>query len=750
MPKIKKITRLNHPGVLRDFRWPTNGLSPFADYNLIYGPNGSGKTTISSIFRNLEKRQSPHLNVKAELNMGGHRVSGDDFPNQSNLSIRVFNREFISENVSSASREKGMPLILFLGEESTEKQNELEDLRNQKSRVNTELGLAANDLKRVSRKLDQHSIERAKIIKDKLLRYESAQFRNYDKRNYLSAAEQMVCDENAEGQILDPSETVRLYNLLEENLKTIIPEVTKPDYSNSSILKQAKNILDKTVMSSALRSLEKDNELSKWVGIGMSMYKKRNSKACLFCEQPIPKERLEKLEGRFSDEYDQFVREIRKLITQLEGNKKEIDKIRLPQKSDFYDEFIHDFDLARTAYRTSRQELNNFLDKLIQKLEGKETQPFRKTKLEIEAPDSLNCATESLNEIITNHNYAHGNFQARKTEAITRLESSLILETHDELQSLVTEKTRLEIEAGNLKTKLEDLTTAIDQLEKTIIEFRTPAEELNTELHRYLGHDELRLEAKETGYCLMRKQGVAGDISEGEKTALALLYFLKTLKHKEFKLEEGIVVLDDPVSSLDSNALYLAFGYIKERTKSVGQLFVLTHNFAFFRQVKNWFNYAKRRGCRSVQFYMLEKINQNGPRQTKLNKLDPLLRDYENEYHYLFAQVYRRINEPQEVSMGYDYGLANAARRLLEIFFAFQRPGTPVTFYRRITSSHFDGAKLNRILRFTNTYSHSNSTGEAGHDESVLLETKPILEDILMLIKSENEEHYSRMIQNVR
>ncbi|MXW34043.1 MAG: AAA family ATPase [Rhodothermaceae bacterium] len=753
MPEIRKIAHLNHPGPLCDFKWPkeTEGLSPFADYNLIYGANGSGKTTISSIFRDLEKSQLPHKDVEVVLEIDDNLVSGEEFPNHSNLSIRVFNRDFISENVFPATQEKGMPLILVLGEESAEKQKELEDLRRQQSRIGSKLGATKGSLVQASRDFAQHCTNGATNIRDSLLEYAPERYRKYDKRDYEKVAREMIRSESAEGQILDISESARLHNLLGENLKSPIRQVTRPDFSVPSILKQVEITLDRTVISSVLRSLKEDALLASWVGDGLSLYRERNSEVCLFCEQSIPEERLEELEKHFSDEHDRFVQEIRHLITQLEESKGEIDKVHLPRQQDFYREFKDEFDLTRAAFLNLRREWNDFLGKLIRQLEEKRVQPFQKIKLEVEVPESLESAIASVNEVIDKHNSVHRNFEARKTEAILRLESGLISENLDEFQNLVTEKEGFDIQVSNLEAQLANLTSDIERVENIILEYRTPSEEINYELHRYLGHNELRLEAKETGYYLMRSHGPADDISEGEKTALALLYFLKTLKHREFRLEEGIVVLDDPVSSLDSNALYLAFGYIKERTKDAGQLFVLTHNFTFFRQVKNWFVHHEKRKkqshSRSVQFYMLEHIAQNGPRQTKLKELDPLLKDYENEYHYLFAQVYRRVNESQAVSMGHDYGLANVARRLLEVFFAFERPGS--SFYKRITSSPFDGAKMNRILRFTNTYSHSNSTGEAGHDASVLLETKPILEDVLELIKSENKKHYSQMVKNI-
>ena len=97
------------------------------------------------------------------------------------------------------------------------------------------------------------------------------------------------------------------------------------------------------------------------------------------------------------------------------------------------------------------------------------------------------------------------------------------------------------------------------------------------------------------GYQIIRNKDKAENLSEGEKTAIAFLYFLKSLEDKSFDLKKGIVVIDDPVSSLDTNALFQAFGYVKDRTKDAGQLIILTHSHSFFRLVKNWFNHLPNR-----------------------------------------------------------------------------------------------------------------------------------------------------------
>ena len=60
------------------------------------------------------------------------------------------------------------------------------------------------------------------------------------------------------------------------------------------------------------------------------------------------------------------------------------------------------------------------------------------------------------------------------------------------------------------------LDSEVAGLEREIVEHRRPAEELNQDLWSYLGHRELRLEIKETGYRVTRGGVPARSLSEGE------------------------------------------------------------------------------------------------------------------------------------------------------------------------------------------------------------------------------------------
>ena len=152
MTKVVKIARLKHPGVFRDFSWPAD-LPTFGRYNLIYGWNGSGKTTVSNLFRDLEHRRVPE-HAEAVCDIEGGMISQDRFEHAS-VDVRVFNRNFIQENIFPSGG-GDVPPIFIVGKENIEKQKEVERL---KIALDTARGqVSANGQKRdqAQRTLDQH------------------------------------------------------------------------------------------------------------------------------------------------------------------------------------------------------------------------------------------------------------------------------------------------------------------------------------------------------------------------------------------------------------------------------------------------------------------------------------------------------------------------------------------------------------------------------------------------------------------
>lgn len=291
--------------------------------------------------------------------------------------------------------------------------------------------------------------------------------------------------------------------------------------------------------------------------------------------------------------------------------------------------------------------------------------------------------------------------------------------------------------------KIDRAEADITALEAKIRSQHSAAAALTSDLAGYLGRRELVFESHETGYTITRDGAPAMYLSEGERTAIAFLYFLRSLADTSFNLKNGIVVIDDPVSSLDANSIYCAFGYMKAHIKTAAQIFVLTHDFTFFRLVKNWFYYAGERGKKD-RYYMLQPTFVGAQRGATLADLDPLLSEYESEYHYLFKRVCQEAEAPAGQALESCYPMPNIARRLLESFLAFRCP-EPGDLHTKMAMIQFNEAKSARILRFVDVHSHHDQMPQTGHDPSILLETRDVMNDLLAFLGEADRSHFDAM-----
>ena len=749
MALIDRISKLKHPGVLHNFTWPDD-LTTFGRYNLIYGWNGTGKTTISRLFHAIETR-TPPTNYEAELSISGQLLPGSAF-SQATLPVRVFNRDFVAANVTQLPG-GDVPPILVLGEDSVGKQEQVDKLRTKLREAVAERNERRAQRTSDDKTLDSHCISAARVVKNTLRSTGHNPYNNFDKGQYQSRATQILDAPNPKVHCLDDELRKSLHLQMLETPKPQIPEIECNFPNLTDISANVKKLLETTVVSATIDSLKHNEPLSSWIHEGIGLHDSYGNMQCLFCDQALPQDRMGKLKAHFNAAYEQLLKDIDNQIEILAIAGKEVASTKLPHSSQFYDDLTNDYEHVLEQFTATQQKANEALSALSGALTEKKGLVFAASTLDRNMPHLSDDIIDDLNLFVRDHNSRCDDFQAQIVAARERLAADMIVSSLEEFQSLNEKARTSKAGATKASNKVAALEKEIAQLEQEMIEHRRPAAELNEDLRKYLGHAELKLEVKDTGYAITRNGEPAQALSEGEVTAVALLYFLKSLDDRRFDEPNGVVVLDDPVSSLDANSLFLAFGFIRERTQHAGQLFILTHNFTFFRNVKNWLHHMSGQGKRDVnsrpaRFYMLEWqfTNGTGQRSSTLRWLDPLLEQYESEYHYLFARIFRESQNAQS-TLTENYVLPNMARRLLEGFLAFRTPQISGDLWNKLKHVEFDEVMKTRILRFVNTHSHSDGIGEPEHDPSLLAEARPVLEDLLTLIKTLDPDHYTAMEQ---
>lgn len=752
--KINRINHLRNCGVFREFRWSANNeLVDFSRFNLIYGWNGTGKSTISRIFRSLQ-REEPVTDSAVSLTIDDRPVFGGEFgePSLSMAPIRVFNKDFVWATVFRDDGGEVAPIVV-VGEHNDEALKRIQDLRSERTLATTDLARARELESDSNNRLDGHSPEQAREIKLQLGGRGDRFYQNYDRRDYERRADQMLRDNDAAGHILTDADRTRLNKLQRERLRDPIDDVADPKIDTEALSVRTMALLSRTAVSvAAIESLLNNPTLSEWIRRGLALHDDSASSECLYCAQHLPPDRTTALRAHFNDDHDRLVADIESAVTDLNGVAERVSTLyrQMPTTDRIYDDLSGEYEAAQAQAKAYLGQIETSARLQVTALLAKQRQSLHES-VRGSFPEVSSNPLPTVKNIIKRHNRHTDAFESQVQDARRLLEADFVARHLPTYAAIDNARTKARNDKSAAETQIASIDAEMDVLEAEIRSHRPAADDLNRDMEQYLGHGQFKLRAEENGYVILRDGVPAEDPSEGEITAIALLYFLRSLNSDEFDLNNGIVVLDDPVSSLDSNALHIAAGYIRTRTRDAGQLFILTHNFGFFREMKNWFRHLNWRnrgkaGDDPAQFYMLDTFVRDERRQSSIRPLDPLLRDYESDYHYLFSCVYRAAKQPTpERGLEANYGLPNIARRLMDSFLAFKRPRA-AGMWSKLEELDFEPATKARIGRFLDVHSHQDTIEGAVFDPVPLAESGAVLQDVLRLIKAVDKDHYLAMV----
>ena len=159
-------------------------------------------------------------------------------------------------------------------------------------------------------------------------------------------------------------------------------------------------------------------------------------------------------------------------------------------------------------------------------------------------------------------------------------------------------------------------------LKADVVAYNKALTDLDAEIKALKGKME-QLRKKRNTYEVIRPDGtVAEKLSEGERNFIAFLYYYHLVKGSlsSEAVKDKIVVIDDPVSSMDSGALFIVSALVREMIEVcynntdyrshkvdgdyIKQIFILTHNVYFHKEITH--HQAKR--YHSVSFYMIRKV----------------------------------------------------------------------------------------------------------------------------------------------
>lgn len=757
--KIARIRKIKTHRVFRDFSWPSD-LPAFARYNVIYGWNGSGKTTLSSLFSYIERRQ-PVTEGHFEIELDNQSVvSGTAFETATLPCIRVFNHAFVERTIAAIKNDNISPIAIFIGEKKVEDVKLLEDKKVELNKCAEKLSDISSSLSSEDNALSNFLTKGAKSVKDGLLQYNASQYANYNKQRFESTL-RFIKNQHEQVVPLEESDLAKLQAKALQHPKGSV-SFSPPTLPNlDSLREQVCKILGKSVVSKAIEELVRNPQLSEWVQTGLTLHSgEHHSDRCHFCGNPFLLERKEELEAHFNDAVKAIQKQIDSLLSAIVQYQARLSVARnqLPHPTQFYEELSTECDNICSQIIEGSLALHGRLQLYSEYLRKKRENLFEEQYCDVNKGDDdsillpLQTAFNNLVSLVQRHLQKTDTLAADCNMAVQMLERHMVLGWLEEYNSRCSSIDAKLTEKSTLETTRKELTQTIKTLELSLVEKSKAAEELNDDLKTYLGRDEISFSVTEDeiGYRVLRNGQPAMNLSEGEQSAIAFLYFLRTLTDRNFDLGKGIVIIDDPVSSLDSTALFSAFSFMKSRIENCNQLIILTHNFVFLKNITTWFHYLQRqKGFKNdVKYYGLRACYSNGIRSSSIMPLDPLLNTFDSEYHYLFKRLYEfSITATAQQSLSALYEIPNIARRVLEVFLAYQWPTCQSMISAQLGDIEYDSVKKTRIGRLLNACSHGGGIQGPEHDPTALNEAKTAILDVMDMIKHFNPSHYNGMVE---
>jgi wobble nucleotide-excising tRNase len=740
---IKKIVKVKNIGIFNDYKWDSS-LNDFCRFNLIYGWNGSGKTTLSKLFSSLETGSHlKHPHLEYEVDSGSKKwKNGQVFDEK----VRVFNRDYVLENVEKIDGSGPNP-IFILGDENKKLVKQIEEDENEVADRETQIATLNSEKAKEDTSRGEIFTKTAKTISENV---SGEATRNYRKPNAESDFTKIT-----QKTILDSKAVAKNKSILSQQEKPALDLLEVPNdlqESLNQIVRTSSGLLGKEVVTEVISRLTENTDIYEWVETGIELHNYHDSKVCEFCGQTLPEDRIKALGEHFNEADKQLKIEVEEQLVKLRELLRSVKGLQVRESSNLYTDLEDEYkDVVESLTRT-QAELDTGLTDLGKKIAEKKLKTTEKMSLEhkIEV-SSFTSTIAAVNKVIEKHNQKTSNFEKEKDKAREALKNHYLSDIVDEIrkidESVKLKSTKITMLTDGVSGKtlsLADLRRRVTDNRAKVSSSHKACKQINDRLKMFLGRDEIVFEVSGDGYVIKRHDEIAQDLSEGERTAIAFVYFTVQLQDQNFDLKNGIVVIDDPISSLDSNSLFQAFAFLKDSVKDAKQVFIFTHNFEFMRQVKNWFFHIRKvGGVEQRSFYMISNKDVAGKRTAYLAPLDKLLMEYESEYHYLFSLL-QRFNSDGTLESVYNF--PNIGRKFLETFLAFKVPSSE-NIHNKLSHIDYDDTKKTAVLRFVETHSHAErSDGVLNFDMSLTKGGQTAISDLLDMVKTVDQVHYDTLL----
>lgn len=635
--------------------------------NYIYGANATGKTTLSHFLENPKEEKYSDCSI--------------DWENGIEEKILVYNKYFRENNFGNTA----IPGVFTLGQASKKQQDEivrkskeLEDLKNQgvqknetisKLKKEKEERLASfknniwDSIYKKNQNVFSSAFEGVKNSKDKFCQKLLAEYQT-------NISELKTFDELAkQSQIVFQQHPVSL-ELIQQIACSSVVEVENNEIWSKKVIGTADVEIAKLINRL---------NISDWVHEGKK-HLEVNSNICPFCQKETIDDDFRKQIEMFFDEsfasdinaikslkdtYNQQTQNIVSILDNIEIKEKQNQKTKL------------DLELFSSYIKTLYGQIN--LNK--EQIDSKIKEPSRVLELTSNENQLLLISQliETANNKIVEHNTIINNLSQEKSSLLNLIWKFLIEDNKTLIDAFIKKDNglqkginNLEKQRSDLRIKYQTLDAEIKELNKKVTSIQPTIDEINKTLNTF-GFNNFRIVPavnNENQYQIQRNTGenAISTLSEGETTFITLLYFLQRIKGGDLPEnvnDKRVVVIDDPISSLDSNVLFVVSSLIKEIIEdirnergNIQQIIVLTHNVYFHKELTNLYLKKEEQGKLFNPYYWILRKNNNDSKITFYEQKCPIKSSYD--------LLWKELREKSDTSC---VTIQNIMRRIIESYF---------------------------------------------------------------------------------
>ena len=659
--------------------------------NLIYGLNGTGKSTFSNYLYDIGDSQYGECTLEGL---------------QDTDKLLVYNQQFIKDNFYETEDIQG---VFTLSKENKDVKKVIDRAIERKNKLNIERKTISEEkdeferqyIKKINhykskiweikvkytggdRELE-YCLDGLKGNKENLFRYLLGVFLKEEKLEYSI--------EDLKIELIDLQSDAQKERLISK-VKVELFEIEKSP------------LLSKTIVGnkdSSVSSLIDELGNSDWINAGLP-YIHMNSEVelCPFCQQrTISKELLEKIKGYFDESYKSDKINIEGLLSEYQKRVEEaIHYIEEVKENRFLLDGKKEIEVHIARFSEIKAENISLLQKKVQN-------PSIVVSL-----TSIDYIVEKINLLIEKANQKIKILNEKidhRQDSLDNIKEKfwkLMRKEYDSVISLYfADKKTYQKQSNQYKKDLEQKENDINEQQIIIKEKQQRTVNVDKAIANIkiglldIGITDFTIEKyseDEELYHLKRGNNdcnVFKTLSEGEKMVISFLYFIELCKGKKRTdsiLTNKIIVIDDPISSLSHIYIFNIGRIIHNeflRTLKYDQIFILTHSLYFFYELTHTKHVERGKTQKLIRLCK----NKEGSCFVKM-KYEEIQNDYQAYWHII-------KDEEQSPAL-----IANCMRNIMEYFFNFVEKQDFAQIFQR---KELEKTKFLAFNRYMNRESHS-------------------------------------------